>query len=94
MTATAGAADDRESCGATVWGRGCLLLTGGIVQRTRGPVGTAGGTGNLKRYSFNSCALTDPPPYFPATGHFARNRFYELDPVGFNVATWFALYQQ
>ena len=86
--------NDRESCGAITWGRGCLLLTGGITQRTRGPVGTAGGTGNLKRYSFNSCAMTDPPPYFPTTGHFARNRFYELDPVGFNVAAWFALYQQ
>jgi hypothetical protein len=57
-------------------------------------VGTTGGTGNLKRYSYNACALTEPPPYFPTTGHFARNRFYELNPVGFNVATWFATYQQ
>ncbi len=85
---------DRESCGVTVWGRGCLLLTGGIIQRTRGAVGTGGGTGSLKRYSYNTCALTDPPPYFPTTGHFARNRFYELNPVGFNVAAWFATYQQ
>lgn len=85
---------DFEDCGATNWGRGCLNLTGGIIQNTRGAVGTTGGTGNLKRYSYNSCAVTDPPPYFPTTGHFARNRFYEINPVGFNVATWFATYQQ
>lgn len=83
-----------EDCGATNWGRGCLQLTGGIIQAVRGAVGTGGGTGNLKRYSYNNCALTDPPPYFPTTGHFARNRFYEINPVGFNVATWFATYQQ
>jgi len=85
---------DREDCGTTDWGRGCLQLTGGIIQQTRGAVGTTAGTGNLKRYSYNSCALTDPPPYFPTTGHFARNRVYEIDPVGFNVTTWFATYQQ
>lgn len=85
---------DFEDCQGTDWGRGCLNLTGGIIQSTRGAVGTTGGTGNLKRYSYNSCAVTDPPPYFPTTGHFARNRFYEINPVGFNVATWFATYQQ
>lgn len=87
-------ASDFEDCGTTNWGRGCLQLTGGLIQRTRGAVGTSGGTGNLKRYSYNTCALTDPPPYFPTTGHFARNRFYTMDPVGFDVATWFSLYQQ
>jgi hypothetical protein len=85
---------NRENCGTTVWGRGCLALTGGIIQRTRGAVGTSGGTGNLKRYQYNACAYTDPPPYFPTTGRFARNRFYDIDPVGFTVQDWFARYQQ
>jgi hypothetical protein len=84
---------NRENCGTTTWGRGCLQVTGGIIQRTRGAVGTSAGTGNLKRYSYNTCAMTDPPPYFPRTGHFARNRFYEMDPVGFDVAKWFEMYQ-
>jgi hypothetical protein len=85
---------NRESCGATRWGRGCLNLTGGIIQRTRGPVGTTAGTGNLKRYSYNACAQTDPPPYFPTTGRFSRNRFYVMNPSGFDPAAWYSLYQQ
>jgi hypothetical protein len=84
---------NREDCGTTDWGRGCLQVTGGIIQSTRGAVGTTAGTGNLKRYSYNTCALTDPPPYFPTTGYFSKNRFYEINPIGFNVAAWFAAYQ-
>jgi len=82
------------ACDATNWGRGCLRLTGGLIQRTRGAVGLTDGHGYLKRYSYNSCGLTDPPPYFPTTGYFSRSRFYEINPIGFNVATWFATYQQ
>lgn len=85
---------NKEKCETTNWGRGCLRLTGGIIQSVRGPVGTTAGTGNVKRYSYNTCALTDPPPYFPTTGHFSRNRFYSMDPVGFDINTWFTLYQQ
>ena len=85
---------NKENCESTVWGRGCLRLTGGIIQRQRGAVGTTSGTGNLKRYSYNTCGVTDPPPYFPTTGYFSKNRFYEINPIGFNVATWFATYQQ
>ena len=30
------------------------------------------------------------PPYFPTTGCYYKNRYYEIDPVGFSVADWFA----
>lgn len=78
-----------ELCQTDFFGRGCLFLTGGIIQRTRGAVGTAGGTGYLKRYAYDSCAYTDPPPYFPTTGHFARTRYYEVNPVGFTPGAFF-----
>jgi hypothetical protein len=77
-----------EPCGSDVTGRGCLRLTGGIIQKTRGAVGTIGyygGTGYVKRYSYDACAYTNPPPYFPTTGHFATGRYFEVNPVGFSV---------
>jgi Tfp pilus assembly protein PilX len=78
-----------EMCEAAFFGRGCLFLTGGIIQRTRGAVGTSGGTGYLKRYTYDACAYTDPPPYFPTTGHFARTRWYEVNPVGFTPGDFY-----
>ncbi len=56
---------------------------------TRGAVGTTSGSGYIKRYSYDACAFQTPPPYFPTTGRFFRNRYYEIDPVGFDVTTFF-----
>jgi len=81
--------DDGEDCSISDAGRGCLALKGGIIQKTRGAVGLTGGEGYIKRYEYNSCAATEPPPYFPTTGRFTRNRIYELDPRNFDVAAWF-----
>ena len=78
-----------EKCENTNWGRGGLYLTGGIIQRTRGPVGLSSGTGYLKRYSYDPCGASQPPPYFPTTGRFARGPYLEIDPVGFDVAEYF-----
>jgi hypothetical protein len=80
---------DFNDCQGTNNGRGCLFLTGGLIQESRGPVGTAGGYGYSKRYSYDRCAVIYPPPYFPTTGRFLDNRFFELDPVGFNVTNLF-----
>jgi hypothetical protein len=82
-----------EPCNGNNSGRGCLNLSGGVIQNTRGAVGLVDGHGYIKRYSYNACAQFDPPPYFPTTGRFVRNRIYELDPKGFDVAAWFAANQ-
>ncbi len=84
---------DAEDCSTSDAGRGCLALNGGIIQKTRGAVGLTSGRGYIKRYTYNACAASDPPPYFPTTGKFARNRVYELDPRNFDVTTWFAANQ-
>ena len=70
-----------SSCQGSLDWRGCLYLTGGLIQQTRGAVGTSGGYGFVKRYSYDRCAVINPPPYFPTTGQFQDNRYYELDPV-------------
>ena len=84
-------ATSTESCEGSSWGRGCLYLAGGIIQSQRGAVGTTSGTGYVKRYSYDICGATNPPPYFPTTGYFARGQYYNVDPVGFDVASFYAL---
>lgn len=79
-------ANSTNGCESTVNGRGCLYLTGGIIQRQRGAVGLSSGEGFAKRYSYDKCALYNPPPYFPTTGRYTDNRYYEIDPNGFSVA--------
>lgn len=81
---------DANDCETINNGRGCLYETGGIIQQNRGAVGLSNGSGFSKRYSYDRCALYNPPPYFPTTGRYTDNRYYEIDPVGFDVA---ALYR-
>jgi Tfp pilus assembly protein PilX len=82
--------------GTSTVGRGCLNTYGGLIQKNRGAVTqtvAGGGTGYAKRYQYDACGATDPPPYFPTTGFFVKNRFYEMDPTRFNVAGWYAANQ-
>jgi hypothetical protein len=81
---------DVNGCGTSPAQRGCLYLTGGLIQDSRGPVGLTNGVGYVKRYSYDRCANYNPPPYFPTTGRYLDNRYYELDPVGLDIAKVFA----
>ncbi len=78
-------------CGAASAGRGCLFVSGGVIQTQRGAVGLTTGEGYVKRYSYDQCGATNPPPYFPTTGHFARGHYYEVDPTGFSVGSYWSL---
>lgn len=77
---TVGADSSTLMCGTAHFGRGCLWLTGSIIQRQRATVnGSTSNRGYAKRYSFDRCALSSPPPFFPATGRFLENRYFEVD---------------
>jgi type II secretory pathway pseudopilin PulG len=83
-----------EPCEGALQGRGCLYLTGGIIQETRGAVGTItspGGTGYVKRYAYDKCGATSPPPYYPTTGVFSKGQLYQVDPVGFDIDSYWAM---
>lgn len=80
-----------EWCEGNSSGRGCLYLTGGIIQDTRGAVGLTSGQGYTKRYAYDACGATQPPPYFPTTGIFAKGQYYQVDPAGFNIDNYFSL---
>lgn len=81
---------DANDCNGVNVGRGCLYLLGGLIQERRGAVGLTNGSGYLKRYSYDRCAVQIPPPYFPTTGRFMDNRYAELDPGQFNVTSLFS----
>lgn len=84
--------DRATVCGTSNAGRGCLNLAGGIIMDRRGLVatfGSGGVTGYVKRYSYDRCAAISPPPYFPTTGKYIDNRYYEVDPSDFNAASMF-----
>jgi hypothetical protein len=82
---------DAEKCDGKNAGRGCLFLTGGVIQTNRGPIGWSSGEGYIKRYAYDRCGATDPPPYFPTTGHFLPGHSYEVDPTGFNINAYWNL---
>ena len=89
--------DTINDCVGNNSGRGCLETFGGIIQGWRGAVtqGTGGGnyTGYKKQYAYDACGATDPPPYYPTTGIFIKNRFYELDPTQFIGGPWITGHQ-
>jgi hypothetical protein len=80
-----------ELCGGVNTARGCLFLTGGLIQTKRGAVGLVTGQGYIKRYAYDACGVTDPPPYFPTTGHFSRGHYFEVEPTNFNINTYWSL---
>ena len=78
-----------DVCNGIASGRGCISLSGGIIQNIRGAVGLTSGEGFGKQYSYDHCAVVNPPPYFPTTGRFKDNRYLELDPAGFDNKKYF-----
>jgi type II secretory pathway pseudopilin PulG len=52
---------DNWDCGPSL---GTLNVDGAIAQRYRGPVGTTGGTGYIKNYTYNDRLRYREPPYF------------------------------
>ncbi|HXI19655.1 MAG TPA: hypothetical protein VNH46_01135, partial [Gemmatimonadales bacterium] len=79
-----------ENCGGT--SRGCKSVVGGTMEQSMTTT-FSGNTGWAEQDTYDNCGKTAPPPYFPSTGRYVRNRYYEIDPVGFTVAGWFAANQ-
>lgn len=84
------AVSPNENCGGK--SRGCKSIHGGTIQQGIAATFT-GNSGWAEQDTYDVCGVTAPPPYYPTTGRFTKNRYYEMDPVGFNVAAWFAANQ-
>lgn len=79
-----------QSClGGLLGGRGCFFMTGSAIQEINAARMASSGTGWNPQWSYDRCMGIRPPPYYPTTGKYYKNRYYEIDPAGFNVATWY-----
>jgi len=65
---------------------GCINQAGGVIERTISATFAGGWTGFAENRVKDACLDVDSPPYFPLTGRYVNNEFYELDPATFNVA--------
>jgi len=82
-------AENLKHCGAANSGRGCIRQAGGVIQNTIAPTFTNSGDGYGENRSVDQCLTQQSPPYFPVTGRYIDNRFYEMDPARFNVTSLF-----
>ena len=66
---------------------GCINQTGGVIEQVISPTYTSSGnTGMRENRSVDPCQSTNrKPPFFPSTGRYLDNKYYEIDPV--NVAS-------
>ena len=67
---------------------GCINQTGGVIEQFISPTFTiAGNTGLRENRTVDPCQRTNQrPPFFPSTGRYLDNKYYEIDPT--LVATW------
>lgn len=63
---------------------GCINQAGGVIQRKIYATFSSGGpTGFAENRVKDPCLDFDSPPFFPLTGRYKDNEFYEIDPQQF-----------
>lgn len=92
-----GAGVQRTLCNGTSVSGGCIQQTGGTINRRFVNATTGGaGRGLKENRSVDPCQLTNrKPPFFPVTGRYMDNKYYEVDPNSIETAADVrALYQR
>ena len=71
------------TCGAgNTTSGGCINQTGGVIEQVIAATYAGSGTGLRENRTVDPCQKTNRrPPFFPQTGRFLDNKYYELDPV-------------
>ncbi|MEW5916833.1 MAG: hypothetical protein AB1762_10520 [Gemmatimonadota bacterium] len=62
---------------------GCINQAGGVIQRKIYATFSGGYTGFAENRVKDPCLDFDSPPFFPLTGRYKDNEFYEIDPQQF-----------
>lgn len=64
---------------------GCINQAGGVIVKRISATFAGGYTGFAENRVKDACLDVDSPPYFPLTGRYLDNEFYEIDPAQFNA---------
>ena len=81
--------ENLQNCNAANSGRGCIRQAGGVIEQVITATYSNNGDGFGENRSVDVCLNTQSPPYFPTTGRYIDNRFYEIDPARYNITTLF-----
>ena len=61
---------------------GCINQIGGVIEQYISPTYLDATNGYRENRSVDPCQLTNQrPPFFPATGRYLDNKYYEIDPT-------------
>ncbi len=73
---------------------GCINQTGGVIERRISGTFSNSWDGFAENRVKDACLDVDSPPYFPLTGRYLDNEFYEIDPQQFNTIGVTAFYRR
>ncbi len=86
-TSPAGPTSPTVICSTYTQSGGCINQIGGVIEQYISPTYVDANTGYRENRAVDPCQLTNQrPPFFPATGRYLDNKYYEIDPT--LVATW------
>jgi len=81
------------TCNGRSVGRGCIAQIGGVIEQFISPTFNGAGSGFAENRGVDQCMMQESPPYFPLTGRYAANRFFEMDPARYQVDSLYARLQ-
>jgi hypothetical protein len=75
-------------------GRGSIQQAGGVIEQQITATYDGNGSGFTENRSVDQCLMQQSPPYFPLTGRYADNRFFEVDPAHYSADSLYARLQK
>ena len=82
---TTGPSVSAGACLSASFSGGCINQVGGVIEQSISATTAGSGTGFAENREVDRCMLESSPPYFPTTGRFIMNRYFESDPARFNA---------
>ena len=89
-----GGALNMTTCNGTAAGGGCIKQAGGVIEQFISATYNGAGSGFPENRSVDPCLVKQSPPFFPITGKYTDNRYFELDPARYNIDSLYSRLQK